>query len=284
MADWPATNCDGETVLCIRRSLTVTWWLVSSNTERAGAAGHRAGVGAGDVGVVHLRRGAADLAGGGAGVVVQVGGLTERGRGRAAGAEQHVLPQRDAGRVGDRHGLAGGQRAEVPHHLGVDAGRVADRAVRRWIADRVHRRRGEAVGADGRRGGQRRCAGVLDAGAVVEEPAAEELLVRGQVVGHRDRVGGGPAGVGDGEGVDGRMVVHAAQQLRLGARLGLGDLQRGDGGGGLAAVGRLHVRVGDRQRRWRRRPARCAARCWRSRWRCCAPRCRPAASWCSPPR
>ena len=188
----------------------------------------------------------------GARVVVEVRPLGPRRRGRRHPGRpgRGVLADRDRRDVAQRDGLARAERARRRReaHVGVDSQRPRAAAVgvgeqrldegwsyaarsRRGVA-RVERPGAQILGGLAGVGGR--------VGGVVRGAAAKELEPRRQVVVDHEARGGLDAVVADVQCVDGLVVVGAAQQLALGAGLGLQDLDRGDlrrrGIGGEAGV------------------------------------------------
>ena len=185
----------------------------------------------------------------GAAVVVEVGGLVaaRRRRGRAAPG-QRVLAHRDRGDVLDLALLAGRERAQAgPAHVRVDAERQRAGAVG-VDRDGLDERRRDAVG---RRGGARVQRGAPGySSGLPGFVGASVVLSSVAQPGTRARPGGSrrarPSSrvdvvVAQRERVDGLVVVDAAQELALGARLVLLDL---DGDQlGVRAVGRAAGRA-----------------------------------------
>ncbi len=184
-------------------------------------------------------------------VVVEVGRLMAAGRsGDRARPGHGVLTERDARLVLEGVHPRGGQVGQGPGDGGVDPGQGALRGDR--VVHRLDRRRGGTVARRERRpDGQGPRARVLLGGAgvgtagvggVVDPAAAEELETGGQPVGHDDLVGGMDVVVVDRDGVHGLVIVDAAGQLGLGARLRLGHGQRRDlgrtRGAGRVGIGR----------------------------------------------
>ena len=211
---------------------------------RRAAGRDRSGVGAAGPGDVGGARLGAQLARARSRVVVEVRRLLQARAGRRSSGEgRRVGAQRDPGGVPQGRDVSRCEGAEVPLDAGVDAGRIDRGALRRRVGDRGDRHRRDAPGH--RRGaGERGSTRVLARGRVVDAAASEVLERRRKIVGDHDRAGRGDVGVLHPDRVDGGLVVDAAQQLALGARLRLGDRQRRDGR--RTARGRRGLRVGQR--------------------------------------